>query len=94
MRSKLPQITACTPSNCVPLAAQSRDEPVPYSSPPNTTVGVPSAMYFMPASYIDICSPEGWNSVSPPSKRLPSGPGGIMRFLMRTLAKVPRIMIS
>ncbi|CFN64336.1 Uncharacterised protein [Bordetella pertussis] len=36
----------------------------------------------------------GWNSVSPPSKRLPSGRAGIMRFLMRTLANVPRIMIS
>ena len=34
MRSKLRAITALTPSNCVPLAAQSRDEPVPYSSPP------------------------------------------------------------
>ena len=50
MRSKLRAITAFTPSSCVPLAAQSRDEPVPYSSPPNTTVGVPSLMYFMAAS--------------------------------------------
>ena len=31
MRSKLWQITARTPSSRVPLAAQSRDEPVPYS---------------------------------------------------------------
>jgi hypothetical protein len=44
IRSKLRAITAFTPSSCVPLAAQSRDEPVPYSSPPNTTVCVPSAM--------------------------------------------------
>ena len=43
-------ITAFTPSSWVPLAAQSRDEPVPYSSPPNTTVGVPAATYFMAAS--------------------------------------------
>ncbi|MCY1357292.1 hypothetical protein D9M69_437790 [compost metagenome] len=50
MRSKLRATTAFTPSSCVPLAAQSRDEPVPYSSPPNTTVGVPSATYFMAAS--------------------------------------------
>ncbi len=44
MRSKLRAITALTPSSCVPLAAQSREEPVPYSSPPKITVGVPSAM--------------------------------------------------
>ena len=50
MRSNDSAITARTPSSSVPLAAQSRDEPVPYSSPPNTTVGVPSAMYFIAAS--------------------------------------------
>ena len=50
MRSKLRTITALTPSSCVPLAAQSREEPVPYSSPAKTTVGTPSAMYFMAAS--------------------------------------------
>jgi len=44
IRSKLRAITALTPRSCVPFAAQSRDDPVPYSSPPNTTVGVPSAM--------------------------------------------------
>ena len=42
--------TALMPSNCVPLAAQSRLDPVPYSSPPNTIVGVPSAMYSIAAS--------------------------------------------
>ena len=50
MRSKLRATTALTPSNCVPLAAQSRELPVPYSSPPNTTVGTPSATYFIAAS--------------------------------------------
>ena len=50
MRSKLRAITALMPSNCVPLAAQSRDEPVPYSSPPKMTVGTPAAMYFCAAS--------------------------------------------
>ena len=35
MRSKLSTITALTPSSNGPLAAQSRDEPVPYSLPPN-----------------------------------------------------------
>ncbi len=43
MRSKLSTITAFTPSSSVPFAAQSRDEPVPYSLPPITTSGTPSA---------------------------------------------------
>ena len=34
MRSKLSTSTALTPSNLVPLAAQSRLDPVPYSLPP------------------------------------------------------------
>jgi hypothetical protein len=33
-------------------------------------------------------------SVTPPSSREPSARGGIIRFLMRTLAKVPRIITS
>jgi len=41
MRSKLSATTARTPTSIVPLAAQSRDEPVPYSLPANTTSGVP-----------------------------------------------------
>ena len=50
MRSKLFAITARVPSNRVPFAAQSRELPVPYSSPPNTTVGTPAATYFIAAS--------------------------------------------
>src|SRR6266568_3583602 len=34
----------------VAFDAQPRELPVPYSSPPNTTVGTPSAMYFIAAS--------------------------------------------
>ena len=34
----------------VPLAAQSRLLPVPYSVPASTTSGTPSALYFMAAS--------------------------------------------
>ena len=34
--------TARTPSRAVPLAAQSRDEPEPYSAPATTTRGTPS----------------------------------------------------
>jgi hypothetical protein len=43
-------ITALTPSSIVPLAAQSRDEPVPYSLPARITSGVPAAWYFIAAS--------------------------------------------
>ena len=50
MRSKLSTITARTPSRLVPFAAQSRDEPVPYSLPANTTSGTLSALYFIAAS--------------------------------------------
>ena len=35
-----------------------------------------------------------WNSVRPPSSRAPSAAAGSIRFLMRTLAKVPRIITS
>ena len=34
----------------MPFAAQSRELPVPYSSPPKITSGVPAAMYFIAAS--------------------------------------------
>ena len=46
MRSKLSAITARTPSSLVPFAAQSRDEPLPYSTPAKTTSGTPSALIF------------------------------------------------
>ena len=36
--------TARTPSRFVPLAAQSREEPVPYSLPAKTTSGTPSCL--------------------------------------------------
>ena len=43
IRSKLVAITARTPSRAVPLAAQSREEPDPYSLPASTTRGVCSS---------------------------------------------------
>jgi hypothetical protein len=43
IRSKLSTMTALTPSSTVPFAAQSRDEPVPYSLPPMTMRGVPAS---------------------------------------------------
>jgi hypothetical protein len=42
MRSNDSVMTALTPRRLVPLAAQSRDEPEPYSLPPRMTSGVPS----------------------------------------------------
>ena len=40
MRSKVSHTTAFTPSRLTPLAAQSREEPVPYSLPAISTCGV------------------------------------------------------
>ena len=50
MRSKDSAITARTPSRFVPLAAQSRDEPEPYSLPASTISGVSFSAYFIAAS--------------------------------------------
>ena len=44
MRSKLSAITARTPCSSGPFAAQSRDDPVPYSFPASTMSGTPSAL--------------------------------------------------
>ena len=46
MRSKLSTITAFTPNSFVPFAAQSLEEPVPYSFPANITKGVFLSLYF------------------------------------------------
>ena len=43
MRSNDSVMTARTPSRLVPFAAQSRDEPDPYSLPPSTTSGISCA---------------------------------------------------
>jgi hypothetical protein len=58
MRSYDSAITTFTPSSAVPLAAQSRDEPEPYSLPASTTSGTPSAMYFSDASKTVVTSPS------------------------------------
>ncbi len=88
IRSKLSAMTARTPSNAVPLAAQSRDEPDPYSLPASTTSGTPSSAYRRAASKMVACSPSGRCTVNPPSV-----PGAIW-FRNRTLANVPRIITS
>ena len=50
MRSKLSASTTRTPSSRGPFAAQSRDEPEPYSLPASTISGVPSLRYCTDAS--------------------------------------------
>jgi hypothetical protein len=50
MRSYDSAITARTPSSAVPFAAQSRDDPDPYSLPASTTRGTPAARYDSAAS--------------------------------------------
>ncbi len=50
MRSYDSAITARTPSIQVPLAAQSRDEPEPYSLPAITSSGTPCFWYCIDAS--------------------------------------------
>ena len=50
MRSYDSAITARTPRSSVPFAAQSRDDPVPYSLPASTMSGTPAARYRSAAS--------------------------------------------
>ncbi len=88
MRSKPSAITARTPSRRVPRAAQSRDDPVPYSAPPMTIIGVPSASYSFAASYVLIVVPSGMCFVNQPSV------GATSSFFTRGFANVPRIITS
>ena len=89
MRSKLSTMTALMPSSMVPFAAQSRELPMPYSLPPNTTNGTPSALVFHRGIIDRHFGAVGIGGLVRP----PSMPCSIS-FLMRMLAKVPRIMTS
>ena len=75
----------------MPFAAQSRDEPEPYSLPDRTTSGVPASRYFSDASKTVVTSPPP----SPDRSRVkpPSVPGASW-LRSRMLAKVPRIITS
>ena len=53
MRSKLSAITARTPSSSVPLAAQSRDEPDPYSLPAMTSSGTSASSRYRTDGVVD-----------------------------------------
>src|SRR6185436_20275817 len=76
MRSNDWVITARMPSRVEPLAAQSREEPVPYSLLANTTSGTRSDLYRIAASYIVIFCFDGWWIVTPHPTP------GTIRFLM------------
>ena len=88
-------MTALTPSSAVPFAAQSRDEPEPYSLPERMTSGVPAARYFSLASKIVV---TGRYSSAPVSAVMstvkpPSVPGASW-LRRRMFANVPRIITS
>jgi hypothetical protein len=89
MRSYDSAMTTFTPSSAVPLAAQSRDEPEPYSLPESTTSGTPASRYFSDASKTVVTSPSPIRSRVYP----PSVPGAIS-LRRRMFANVPRIITS
>ena len=104
MRSKLSTITARTPSSLVPFAAQSREEPDPYSLPPSTTSGTSSAMY-LHRRVVDrhllglgrLAAVATGGRRSRASRRPPAAPRRPARLIrLRSLmfANVPRIITS
>ena len=78
------------PSRMVPLAAQSREEPVPYSLPASTTSGVPSALYASPRRR----SPASRRRRRRRVQRVAAFLAAQHQVLMRMLAKVPRTITS
>mmetsp|Transcript_6420 Transcript_6420/g.7200 ORF Transcript_6420/g.7200 Transcript_6420/m.7200 type:complete len:251 (-) Transcript_6420:1709-2461(-) len=88
MRSKLSAITTLTPCRYGPLAAQSREDPLPYSLPARITSGVPAFWYSIAASKIDSFLPVGkWIVYGP------VWPSPTILLPRRVFAKVPRTMI-
>ena len=82
--SPFPGRAACGPC---PVRTGARDEPVPYSLPAKMTSGVPALI--LHRRVVDRhLAPSGSAQVAPPS--LPPS----ISFLMRMLAKVPRIITS
>src|SRR5215213_3344934 len=81
-------MTARTPSSFGPLAAQSRELPVPYSLPAMTISGVSAPWYSSEASKTVITLLVGTCSV-----QAPSWPG-VISLRRRILPKVPRTITS
>ena len=88
MRSNDFAITARTPSNAVPFAAQSRDDPEPYSAPAKTIKGTPSDRYRAETSNTLPSVPSGRCTLTPPSDP------GTSLFRSRMFANVPRTITS
>ena len=78
--------TALIPSSFVPFAAQSLEEPVPYSFPAMTTKSIFFYIPWQPHKHSLLCHQDG--VVNPPSV-----PGAIS-FPILILPKVPRIITS
>lgn len=89
IRSKLSAMTTFTPCKNGPFAAQSREEPHPYSLPASTIVGIFYAWYFILASKINIFWLVGkWIVYGPVC------PSPISLLLSLVLPKVPRTITS
>ena len=80
-------ITAFTPYKYGPLAAQSLDDPDPYSFPAKIIVSKPSCIYFAAASKIANFYPDGIWTVSGPTL-------STILLIILALAKVPLTIIS
>ena len=83
----------CTPRSCVPFAAQSRELPVPYSSPREDDERHALRAVLHRGVVDRHLLAVGLVQRDAASRRVPSAHGTI-RFLMRTLANVPRIITS
>src|SRR5215210_8167745 len=81
-------MTARTPSRLGPLAAQSRELPVPYSLPAITISGVAAPWYSSEASKTDITLLVGTWRVQAPSSP------GVISLRRRMLPNVPRTITS
>ena len=89
MRSNDSAMTARTPWSSGPLAAQSRDEPEPYSLPASTTSGVPSRAVAL-GGVEDAHSLARRQVLGARSPRA----SGVSRLRSRMFANVPRIITS
>ena len=75
-------------NNFVPFAAQSLDDPVPYSFPATTTKSFPLFLYSIAASYTLATFPSGYILVNPPSV------SGAISFRILMFPKAPRFITS
>jgi aconitase A len=84
MRSKLSVMTALTPSRLVPLAAQSREDPEPYSLPPKT-VKVTAAPSEFSAPGKETITFDAKVRIDTPGEADYYRNGGILQYVLRSL---------